>query len=330
MSIHRVRALQLGSIACVLALAYYATPSQPDLSASGSAPAAITAVPPASGGPPGISSEAVKRPKFWMKPGDVQAADPGQFAAYERRIQQGARALEKVPRQAYIALTDPDALRRIAEVKALVAATPTLPGAWAWDEVKAVIEGLGTRVALGDGEQSHLESDAVSEFIPTSNVVLISTVFARTETADKVGSVLIHETTHVVIRQRILALSQLTELELEAIMHMCEDSDYQLRVTNEALAYRNQAKWFNERNLLDILTGSEHRALYQAAAKAEPGDLASLRAYAGALQIAIGAPSMVHRGCGAPYVMRGPSKGQLFYPSDIASDFLAPFLDARG
>jgi hypothetical protein len=235
-------------------------------------------------------------------------------------------------------LADEALLAKLRAAQRLVIDQPHLEDAWRWSDVRRAVEQFGNTIpikAAGPREPLAGVAGFAYEFLNGELVVFPDTL--RAGSIEHVAEVLVHEATHVVFARRVLETTKLTPKELTGLCTMCADVDTEVRFATEALAYRNEAVWIDER-APESIDASPIAALLRAALDAldgGPGARAVFAAYLRQVDEMSAGPQRAEAAkhhaigvCGPPVVARGPRHGEYFFPSDVARDFLVPLFDA--
>jgi hypothetical protein len=162
----------------------------------------------------------------------------------------------------------------------------------------------------------------------------VNAIFVWSDSA--LRATLVHEATHVVFTRKYLALAGFEPRELMLLEQGCSDIAIAMHVVNEAMAYRNEALWY-EGQAGGKPPDTERKArVYAMALDAERGDESKIMTFARYLQnyaeavmgpgLRRSAPKRVD--CGPPIAFRGKRQGNVVLPSDPAPAILVPFLDA--
>jgi hypothetical protein len=279
----------------------------------------------------------VIRPQKWMTATAPTTADRASFENYERTVTQLAAANILRPQDVLKPLTDTDTQQRLARAKNLIGSQGALTGSWNWPDVQNSVRSFGTVVSLADGSLMMPDDDsAVAMYDQQRHALLLWPSQVRKLNDEEFASTLVHEATHRESDLRSGERSGLTQREINALCNLCADASLMYDFSSEALAFLNQGRWYAARGNEKLIASVRYdHDVLRLAVKAGSGRAEDLEAFGLKVRDYVRNEFMAvqqsqHKPvlkCGVPRVMRGPQKGDFFFPSDIAPEILVPLLD---
>lgn len=231
-------------------------------------------------------------------------------------------------------LTDQSAIQVIEEARRSILAHPLPPGLWMPAEVRAVVAAVGERYPLVAvlPEQRRERTTLIMSFYMAHGFFAVHTENVVRMDVDLVAGYLVHEATHVVFFNRMVAQSGFTPLELMAVNQSCYDINLVMTVVSEALAHANQSVWTFRRPNPD-LTDNEFVQDMMLAARERRSNPEAMRLFKRGMFFYSERQLELHsqqpdQFCGPPVMVRGPGRRNYFAPSDVAPEIANPILDA--
>jgi len=241
--------------------------------------------------------------------------------------------VKKVP------LDDEAALEKIAQAKKLVAqrAGDSYTKIWDFAEVQRSVAMFGSSIPICKPLRQMEDATSIAAFDAAQHVLWVWPNAIRNLDPAWIANLLFHEATHVRFKAEALRLSGYTSDELAAIGLACEDFDSIWKFSTEALAFMNQGLWLEQARpdkppfpdyFMETLRQGARQAQGDAAALKEFA--AHMADYAARSQANGKRNSSFPRGikCWPAPVIRGPRRGELFSPTDVAPDRLTPLIMA--
>lgn len=289
---------------------------------------AVTAAPTSVPTPTG--PEMNPRPRLWFMGIPAPIKDRPEDAALYEKLFVDAEKTVLISPDIGTPMKDEAALGTIAEAQRLILGETPPAAMWQWGEVRQAVADFGRRIPIRDGgeDPSGLK---VSEYDSIHNVLLVFPAQLRRRDAEFAASMLVHEATHVVVYARMREMSSFTLKDLFDLHISCTDFGVLAVSATEYLAFRNQARWSFDRPAgraaLDV---HPSQGVLRLALAAESGRDPEYSAYAGFIRsyaMRNGAFAQVHNLCGPVVMIRGPRRGQFFFPSDLEPRLLVPFFN---
>jgi len=271
----------------------------------------------------------ILRPKHWMGKRMPTMVREKSVKEYEGFL---SDLVTKVPLTPFQAVTlDSETVTRVLKAKSLIERVDHLEGSWKWQDVKRVVAAFGDSVPIvapsgwvGEKTIFLMGYDELTDRLMVSPRIM-------DEDLEFVASVLVHEATHAVVSKAEEERTGLTADELTRIMAMCSDYAWIANFSGELLAFKNQARWFLSRDMAPvyIVKAGSLAAAIMFEANGSGMDAPHARWLEAYLEEYPEAPTFNGEPfrCSPVIVVRGPRRGQIYVPSDVAPELIVPVLD---
>ena len=224
-------------------------------------------------------------------------------------------------------LEDASLIDHIHRARAIIASEPELPGAWGWAEVQRAVEDIGEFYPL-TFRTNDLNATIAFQFDYVNRVLAVFP-FAAHYDAEELAEVVVHEATHIVQYQRLMAYGLRRE-ELLALSIVCQDFAEPFRWMMEGLAHLNEGLWAHHRDRMPVSEVSEaaFRARDLRNERAARAFIRSLDWYVTEAQ-RIDESGVNRLMCGHVFIEHAPHQGEWFDPTFLSHDFIEPLWVVR-